>query len=278
MSAGPTISLNLSRRAVFIWAVVILFFNQLFPFIRQIHTVSGEVWASELCAVSIFQYMAWYAIFRLLGASGPAPAGWRDVLVAIALCLLVFAPTSRAVWIAASGIAVYLWIFNRGDRELRAAGTILAALSIQEFWGHIFFDLFGLPILHAETAVVGTMLAAVRAGTVWHGNIITGPNGFGIAIYTGCSSFQNLSLAMLCWLTISKLQNRNWRFRDIMSGVGVGVTIILLNIIRLLAMAWNTGLYHYWHDGRGAEIFAIGASLAILLISLYGARSAGRPA
>jgi hypothetical protein len=36
-------------------------------------------------------------------------------------------------------------------------------------------------------------------------------------------------------------------------------------------MAWNNDLFHYWHDGLGAEIFAIGASLMILSISLYGA-------
>jgi hypothetical protein len=38
-------------------------------------------------------------------------------------------------------------------------------------------------------------------------------------------------------------------------------------------MASNNDLFEYWHDGPGAEIFAIGASLMILLISLYGARA-----
>jgi hypothetical protein len=53
--------------------------------------------------------------------------------------------------------------------------------------------------------------------------------------------------------------------------------MILFNVARIVLMAWNIDLYHYWHDGIGAEIFAIGASLAILLMSLYGARPAGRP-
>jgi hypothetical protein len=56
----------------------------------------------------------------------------------------------------------------------------------------------------------------------------------------------------------------------------VGGTIILLNVIRLFLIAWDINLFHYWHDGVGAEIFAIGASLIILLISLYGSRSAKR--
>lgn len=40
-------------------------------------------------------------------------------------------------------------------------------------------------------------------------------------------------------------------------------------------MAWDIDLFRYWHDGIGAAIFGIGASITILLISLYGSRSAG---
>jgi hypothetical protein len=40
-------------------------------------------------------------------------------------------------------------------------------------------------------------------------------------------------------------------------------------------MACGLDLFHYWHEGAGADIFAIGASFAILLISLYGSRRRG---
>jgi hypothetical protein len=179
--------LNLPRR-IFIWAVVILFCNQLFSLIKEMQSASFETLISYFGAVGIFQYMAWYVILRFLGSSDPVSAGrWRDFLVTAALCLLVFVSTSRMTWIAAIGIATYLWIFNCGDPKLRAAGIVLAALSVQEFWGHVFFNLVSLPLLRAETAVVGTMLEAARAGTVWQDNVITGPNGFGIIVSTGCS-------------------------------------------------------------------------------------------
>ena len=61
-----------------------------------------------------------------------------------------------------------------------------------------------------------------------------------------------------------------------MTGGVVAATMILLNLARLCLMAWNIDLFRYWHDGMGAEIFAIGASLTILLISLYGAGPAKR--
>jgi exosortase/archaeosortase family protein len=180
------------------------------------------------------------------------------------------------IWVAAAGLAIYMWIFNEGDVKLRAAAAVLAALSVQEFWGHIFFNLVAMPLLRAETAAVGTILEAVRPGTMWQDNIVTGPNGFGIMVYAGCSSFHNLSLAMLCWVTISRLHHQNWRGRDLVTGGTVAATMILLNLVRLCLMAWNIEFFHYWHDGLGAEIFAIGASLAIVSISLYGAGAAKR--
>ncbi len=271
--------LKLPRRQIFIWAAVIVFFNQIFGTIEEAPRASLENLVSDLLAVGVFQYMAWYVIFRLLGSSDLGPAArWQDLLVTVALCLLVFLPTSRMIWVAAAGIAIYLAIYNGGDPKLRAAGVVLAALSVQEFWGHIFFNLVAFPLLRAETAMVGTMLEVVRAGTVWQGNVIAGPSGHGIVIYTGCSSFHNLSLAMLCWLAVCKLRHQNWRRRDFVVGSVVGGTMILLNLGRLFLMAWDIDLFHYWHEGRGAEIYAIGASLAILSISLYGSGSAKQPA
>jgi hypothetical protein len=269
----------LPRRDVFVWATIILFSNQLIDVLREMPSASPQTWVSDLCAVGIFQYIAWYVILRLLISSDHVPAArWRDFLVTAVLCLLVFLPTSRMIWASALGIAIFLWIFNGDDAKLRAAGIVLAALSVQEFWGHILFNLIAFPLLRAETAVVGTMLGAARAGTVWQDNIIDGPSGYGIVVYTGCSSFHNISLAVLCWVTFNKAQYQYWQRRDLVIGSIVVGTMILLNLARLFLMAWDINLFHFWHDGIGAEIFTIGASLTILLISLYGSRSIGRQA
>jgi exosortase/archaeosortase family protein len=267
----------LSRRDIFIWAAVILFSNQLYSVIKEMPAASREAFVSDLLAIGIFQYLAWYVIFRLLGSSDRAPvAGLRDFLVTAALCLPVFLPTSRMIWVAATGIAIYLWLSSAGDPKLRAAGIVLAALAVQELWGHIFFNLATFPLLRAETAVVGTLLEAVRPGTVWHDNAITGPDGYGIVIINSCSSFHNLSLAMLCWLTVSRLRRQDWRVRDFVIGGAIGATMVLFNVARICLMGWDINLYHYWHDGIGAEMYAVAASLTILLMSLYGSRPARR--
>jgi ammonia channel protein AmtB len=195
----------------------------------------------------------------------------RDLLIAVALCCLVFVPSTRMIWTATLGVGIYAWLVN-GDPKVRAAGLILAALSVQECWARIVFKLFALPLLRAETAVVGTILQAIRPGTAWEGNVISGSSGHGIVVYDPCSSFHNLSVAALCWVTVRSVRDQRWQVRDFVTGGVVGMTMVLLNITRLCLMAWNADLYQYWHDRAGAQNFAIGASTAVLLISLYGSR------
>jgi hypothetical protein len=260
----------LARRDIFYWATLILLCNQLLGVITSLPSLSMAKVFTNLAEVGIFQYMAWYAIFRLLSMSDPTPSGeWRDFLVAAIFCLLLFLPTSRFIWIAATGIASYLWVFVSGDRNMRAAGIVLAALAVQQFWGHIFFSLVAFPLLRAETAMIGTMLEVTRPGTVWQDNVITGPSGYGIIIYTGCSSFHNLSLAFLCWVTLTRLRMIAWRGRDFRNGILVGVVMLLLNLARIYMMGLNYDLYYFWHEGMGADIFAIGASLIIISLTLY---------
>jgi hypothetical protein len=269
---------NLHRRDIFVWVCIILFLNQLSDIILATPSVSLEKVLYNIGSIGIFQLMAWYAVFRFLISSNPAAAVQRrDFLVAAALGFIIFLPTARIIWIAASMIAAYWLIFNAGDFKLRAAGAVLAALSVQAFWGHVIFHLIAFPLLCAETAVVGTILEVARAGTVWQDNVITGPNGYGIVIFDQCSVFHNLSLAILCWVTVSKLQREKSYFYDFIFGVLVVITMILWNIARLCLMAWNIDLFHFWHDGTGADIFAIGASLSALLISLYGSRPVRLP-
>jgi hypothetical protein len=269
--------LNLSRTALFEWTAAILFANQLFAAIKESSSLAPSALITNLIAIGTFQYLAWYAIFRLLAAgSATSAASRRDWLVALTVCLLLFTPTARVIWVAATAAGLYLLVRNEGDRKLRAAGVVLLALASQELWGHLLFELIASPLLHAEAVVVGISLRAMQSGAVWQDNIVTGQSGDGIVINPYCSSFHNLALALLCWVTIVHLKRDGLTRSDVAKGAAIGAAMVLLNIVRLVLMAINIDFYHFWHDGPGAEIFAIGASLAALLFSLYGVRR--RPA
>lgn len=264
---------SLSRRQVIAWISAILFLNYLLNFMKGAPLWSIDDLIRHVSSVGIFQYMAWFTIFRLIFKDNlKNKSRGMDFVIGVILCLFVFFPMSHFIWMAATGAAVYWYFSTPDDFNLRSAAIVLGALSVQELWGHMFFHLFEYPLLCAETAVVGSLLEVVGTETVWWGNVITGPGGHGIVIYEWCSAFHNLSLAMLCWITISKLRQRRWGIREFSLGAFIGAVMILENALRLCLMAWDIDLYHYWHDGAGSEVFAVGASLSILAISLYASR------
>jgi hypothetical protein len=100
------------------------FLNHLFVAVNQLSLASPGPLLSALVAVSFFQIMAWYAIFRLLaGSDRTQVAQMRDFLIALALCLPLFVPTNRTIKFVALAVAIFCWISGRGDPKMRSGGS-----------------------------------------------------------------------------------------------------------------------------------------------------------
>jgi hypothetical protein len=131
------------------------------------------------------------------------------------------------------------------------------------------FSLFAFDLLRADAAIVGAFLDLTQSGYAWHDNVIA-TQGHSIEIYSGCSSFHNVSLAMLCWVTLTKLTRPIWIATDFIFGAAACAVMIAVNVARLYVAALSYGSYEYWHNGDGAHIFQVGVSVIILLICLWG--------
>ena len=261
------------REELFLWVAAILCAQNA---IRLISAALSSAVSYEFASISIFQCLAWYAVFRLPLESDSKRSSTRlDIAVAAALCFISGTPTDVVLWLVATTVAAYFFATSADDPKLRAAATILGALAVQAFWGRGLFNLFAVDLLRADAAIVGAVVAAMHEGVTRYDNVILLSSGHGIEILSGCSSFHNVSLALLCWVTVTKLNRPELLRRDFLIGGVVCAMMILLNEARLYAMALSPDGFHYWHDGFGATVFAIGASLAALLLSLYG--SSPRP-
>ncbi len=190
-------------------------------------------------------------------------------IINIALGTINAVPGQRVVWIVATLFAIYIYLVNSKGSYSRAAATVLLALCVQALWGPIFFSLFAFDLLRADAAIVGTFLNLTQSGYIWHDNVIA-TRGHSIEIYSGCSSFHNISLAMLCWVALTKLNRPVWIASDFIFGAAACAAMIVVNVSRLYVAALSYGSYEYWHDGNGAHIFQVGVSVIILLICLWG--------
>lgn len=278
-AVGWPATVSFTRRELFIWFAAILLATKFFQSVLQVSGLS--VWDHLLiqaAGIGAFQLLAWFAVFRLLvHEPSAAPATRQDFavigllgIVNIALGAVNIVPAQRVIWIVATLAAIYIFLTNAKGSYGRAAATVLLALCAQSLWGPVFFSLFALDLLRGDAVLVGTILDATRSGYTWHDNIVE-TQGHAIEIYGNCSSFHNVSLSVLCWVTLTKLSRPSWIPRDFIFGAAVCVVMIAVNVARLYVAALSYASYEYWHNGFGAQIFQVGVSVLILLISLWGA-------
>jgi hypothetical protein len=254
-----------SRRELFIWLASILCATAL------IQTVThGGVFAASIGNINAFHILGWFAVLRLLFLSdSTVPAGKLDFWGVGVVGAINLLPADKAVWIAASVAAAYIYFQSEKRSNGRAGASVLAALCTQAFLGPTLFSLLSVYILQADAMLVGVALDLTRSGFVWHDNVIM-TEGHSVAVYNGCSSFHNISLAALCWMSLTKLKRPVFIRSDLIFGAAACLTMVALNATRIYLMSLSFEKYVYWHNGFGAEIFAMAATLIIVIICVWG--------
>ena len=264
---------GLGRREAFLWLAVGLFANQA---LQLVETQSYQAFADSLATQNYIVWLACYAVIRRLYLSdGAVRVSRLDVVLVsatgVALLLSSFLPYRVAIGLLATVMAGYLLISHGGDRNLKAAGAVLLALSGQLVWGPVLFQFFTPQLLGADAAIVGGILTSLRPDIVWTGTSFLGADGHAIALIGACSSFNNVSTAVLACATIAMLTRTEWVRRDIAAIAVACVVMVFINAVRIGLLAWSLASYRFWHDGAGAQILGIGETLVVLLIAWWGA-------
>lgn len=273
LSASTAAAARVGRREIFLWVAICLFANQA---LLLVDVGASRDFATSLADQNYIFWLACYAvIYRLYASDRAVRATGFDAVLALAICgaifLTSFLPYRFGIGLLASVTAGYLLFIHGGDRNIRAAGAVLLALSINLVWAPILFQLFTPELLQADAAIVGAILTALRPDIVWSGNSFLGPDGHAISLIAGCSSFNNVSAAVLACATIAMLTRTEWVRRDLATVAVACVAMILINALRLCLLGWSSALHHYWHDGTGAHILGISETLVVLLIAWWGA-------
>lgn len=266
-----------SRREFLLWLACIFFASQVLVAPIGLAGEDPLDFPQALLSRSVFFYLGWYVIVALLLASNPdQPVTRFEIPTALSLVALNFLPVQSSNWLSTTAFGLYLFFTSRDDNKLKAAATVLLALSVNGYWGPKFFNVFGYWILRADAALVGTALVATQPGIGWHETVIGWPGGHSVLIFSPCSSFHNISLGLLCWVSVTKLFRTSWARGDFAVALAVCATVVLLNAIRLYLMALSSEHYAYWHGGTGEQLFAWASTMSVLLISLWGAVRLGR--
>jgi exosortase/archaeosortase family protein len=262
-----------SRRELLFWIVICLFANQA---LLLLDVGSLDAFAASLLTQNDIYWLACgVTIYRLCASDSAVPATRLEcsLTAGLGVCILLSSllPYRFGIGLLATLVAVYLLRFDHGDRNLKAAGAVLLAVSAQLVWGPIVFQLFTPELLKADAALVGTMLGELRPDIVWSGTNFFAPDGHAVSLIAACSSFNNVSSAVLACVAVAMFRRNEWVRQDIATVVIAGAAMILVNVVRICLFAWSEDYRLFWHDGAGAQILAIAQTLLVLAIAWRGA-------
>ena len=112
----------------------------------------------------------------------------------------------------------------------------------------LLFHFFANTILQIDASLVGWLLGTQRTGS-----LVEFADGSGqLAILRPCSSLANVSLAFLCWVTVSQLVCHKKSAYDILWCLLACASVVAVNVIRISLMGLSllryTEIHNQWGD------------------------------
>ena len=141
------------------------------------------------------------------------------------------------------------------------------AVAVQAVWAPLIFSKISYLLLQIDAGIVGTLIKQFVPGATWNGTVVYTPSGHNVAITDPCASFHNLSLATLCWVTLTMMHRPYWTKGDLSIGLGAALIQFAFNVWRLVFVCLSPPMYEFWHEGLGKHIFSgVATACAILFV------------
>jgi len=245
--------------------------------------------ASGIVIFAIFFFGAFTRLTDAVDVGGPVALGTFELFGAIACLYLLskgrgseasvldWIACAFAILIASVGFAgysitifgLYLVFREAGDHNTKAAGTVAAAVAVQALWAPMIFSKLSFLFLEIDAGVVGWLISQIIPGASWSGTVVSTPSGHDVVITAACASFHNLSLASLCWVTLTMLHRPYWVRSDIYTGLVAVLIQFGFNVWRLTFVCFSLPMYEFWHEGLGKHIFsALATACAVIFVQV----------
>ncbi len=167
--------------------------------------------------------------------------------------LLVILPIGPLSWLAVTALSLYI-ITSTDVASSRRGAFILLAATVPMLWSRLLFQFFANLILQIDASLVGWILGTHRTGA-----IVGFADGSGVlVILPACSSLANMSLAFLCWVTVSQLVCHKKSAYDLLWCLLACISVIAVNVTRISVEGlsqWHYATFHSpWGDAVGNTI------------------------
>jgi hypothetical protein len=259
-----------SRNELFAGLAVVGFANGISE--RVSNAVANTGIAAALVStfeISAIVWVAWVLSLVFLLRSPMQPVNRSDWLVASGALLAFLVPVVPLSWLALAALAIHLLRTSSRSSLLHRSAWILLALTVPMFWARLLFAILSDTILQGDAMLVGWLVGTPRTG-----NAIQLADGSGyLWIAPACSSLANVSLAILCWVTVSKSVGRSGSLRDVGWVVLACAAVIAINVTRISLIGLYPAYFDLLHGPVGATVaswLTLGITVAICLLAVRG--------
>ena len=167
-----------------------------------------------------------------------------------ALCLIcVILPISQLSWVGITALCIFILLFTNIDQAGRRGALILLATTVPMLWSKLLFHFFAKFILEIDAALVGWMLGTHRSGNMVEFSDHSG----NLVILPACSSLANMSLAFLCWVTVSQFVRHRWCPQDLLWCLLACASVMAVNVTRISLMGLSQSHYSEIHSPWGVQ-------------------------
>ena len=223
---------------------------------RMIQSLHFDGWTGAILAVDvnvIVLFAAFAGVSALLGEKSALPGETKDEIraadLAVAIIFLGFVslPIFALSWVAVTGLSLYILLSANDGSERRRGALILLALTVPMLWSRLLFQFFAKPILDMDATLVAWLLGTERVG-----NMVGFADGSGyMVVMPACSSLANMSLAFLCWVSLTHWAKHRWSAMDLVWSSLACASVIIVNVTRISLMGVSRGHYEAIHNQWG---------------------------
>ena len=170
-----------------------------------------------------------------------------EIALGAGFVFLILLPIVRLSWIAVTGLSLYI-LLSTDVTDSRRGALILLAMTVPIFWSPLLFQFFASSILAADATLVSWLLGTHRTG-----NLVEFVDHSGqLVIFPPCSSIANVSLAFLCWITLSQIVSHKKSNYDFLWCLLACAAVVAVNVVRLSILGlseWHYSTFHnQWSD------------------------------
>jgi hypothetical protein len=229
---------------------------------------NNDNWLEIILSISAIVLLACFAGVSLMLSDKTDEIRLADLAVGAVFLIFVTLSTGALSWAAVTALSLYVLLFTKGSSERKRGAMILLAATVPMLWSRLLFAFFARYFLEFDTSLVALLL-----GTQRDGNMVRFADGSGnLVIFPGCSSIANVSLAFLCWVTVTQVTKHRPSRADVLWCLLACASVVVVNVTRMSIEGLSRSNFLALHNPSGDLIFNTATLVLMVGFTVIGVR------